>query len=402
VLHGKDEATKHGVVTPEYIDYNLHDVRATTELLELVLEEFARHPLRLDQTKAYSPAAIAKAYLAGMGITPPAIKFADVSPELLGNGMTAYYGGRAEARIRKTSVPVVHCDFLSMYTTVNTLMGLWRFLTAERLEVQDATREVQSWARHLTPEQGFSPRFWADLSVFAMVKPEGEILPARAHYGGPADGFNIGINPLKSRVPVWLAGPDLAGAVFLSGRAPHVLRAVRIVPIGQQKKLRSILLRGAIAVDPYKDDFFRVVVESRQRAKIAGGDPVETDRLRDFLKVLANSGGYGIFAEMIRTVLPLEDEAEIAVYGLDGRFPAYTNRPEVPGEYCFPLIAALIPAAARLMLALLEHEVTAAGGAYAMCDTDSMAIVATESGGPVPCRASGGRREIQALSWAQV
>jgi hypothetical protein len=43
--------------------------------------------------------------------------------------------------------------------------------------------------------------------------------------------------------------------------------------------------------------------------------------------------------------------------------------------------ASLITGAARLMLALLEHCVRELGGTYAMEDTDSMAIVATEHAG---------------------
>ena len=34
---------------------------------------------------------------------------------VLGYAMTAYYGGRAECRVRRTPVPVVYLDFLSMY-----------------------------------------------------------------------------------------------------------------------------------------------------------------------------------------------------------------------------------------------------------------------------------------------
>jgi hypothetical protein len=37
------------------------------------------------------------------------------------------------------------------------------------------------------------------------------------------------------------------------------------------------------------------------------------------------------------------------------------------------------------MLAMLEHEVTNRDGAWAFADTDSMAIVATEHGGLIPC-----------------
>jgi hypothetical protein len=58
------------------------------------------------------------------------------------------------------------------------------------------------------------------------------------------------------------------------------------------------------------------------------------------------------------------------------------------------------------MLALLEHSVRDLGGTYAMEDTDSMAIVATEQGGLVPCdggsdRLPDGRAAIKALSWEQ-
>jgi hypothetical protein len=64
-------------------------------------------------------------------------------------------------------------------------------------------------------------------------------------------------------------------------------------------------------------------------------------------------------------------------------------------------------AGGRLLLAMLEKMVTDAGGSYLMCDTDSMAIVASERGGLVPC--NGGRHlttdgndAIRTLSWEEV
>ena len=59
------------------------------------------------------------------------------------------------------------------------------------------------------------------------------------------------------------------------------------------------------------------------------------------------------------------------------------------------------------MLALLERSITELGGTYAMEDTDSMAIVATEQGGIIPCRGgplrtAHGREAIMALSRKQV
>jgi hypothetical protein len=80
--------------------------------------------------------------------------------------------------------------------------------------------------------------------------------------------------------------------------------------------------------------------------------------------------------------------------------------PEKPGEFCFPPLASLITGAARLMLALLEHCVTELGGTYAMEDTDSMAIVATNRGGFIFCPGGNlvknGVEGVNALTWKQV
>jgi hypothetical protein len=51
--------------------------------------------------------------------------------------------------------------------------------------------------------------------------------------------------------------------------------------------------------------------------------------------------------------------------------------------------------------------VTDRGGAYVFCDTDSMAIVASEHGGPVPCPGGSdwlpdGKDTVRALSWGEV
>ena len=68
VEHGKQEFHEHGKITPEYIDYNRRDVKATGELLIKLLEEFGRHPISLQVTKAFSPASLAKSYQKAMAI----------------------------------------------------------------------------------------------------------------------------------------------------------------------------------------------------------------------------------------------------------------------------------------------------------------------------------------------
>jgi hypothetical protein len=97
----------------------------------------------------------------------------------------------------------------------------------------------------------------------------------------------------------------------------------------------------------------------------------------------------------------------LTVHGLTGPFDCRSRAPEEPGAYCFPPFAALTAAGARLMLALLERVVTDAGGSYAFCDTDSMAVVATKEGGLVACAGGpatlpNGAPAVRALSWNAV
>ncbi len=157
-------------------------------------------------------------------------------------------------------------------------------------------------------------------------------------------------------------------------------------------------LRGAIDVDPQKQDFFKVVIEERKRASTRVEiSNEERGRLDKALKVLANATSYGIYAEMNRQ--ESDKQVSVTCHGIDAQpFSCRVAHPDAVGEFCFPPVASLITGAARLMLALLEHCVRELGGTYAMEDTDSMAIVATELGGEVPC--PGGR--VKALSWEQV
>ena len=84
--------------------------------------------------------SIGKLYLAKLNIKP----FLEKNPEFLkviiGNLMSVYYDGKVETRIRKTPVPVTYLDCTITYPILFSLMGMYPFLTAEKIETSDTTQ----------------------------------------------------------------------------------------------------------------------------------------------------------------------------------------------------------------------------------------------------------------------
>jgi len=413
VEHGKTVVAEHGVITRQYIDYNRRDVLATTELAEKVLKEFSTHPVSLQATKSYSPASIAKAYVRKMGITPMLDRVGvPTDPALLGAVTSTFYGGRAECHIRNTPVPVSVCDFTSMYPTVDILMRVWDLLTFERVEVVDCTDELRCTLDALTVADCLDPALWSGFVGSVQIEPAGDILPVRATYGDIPGQYNVGVNRLHSPRPLWYSVPDVIASTLLTGKPPRVVRAIRFVPAGERlATLNPVKLAGAIPVDPREVDFFQTVVEQRQRLKTQTKKhpdkcPCGFCRAQHFLKVLANSGSYGIYVEMLRE--DAGEPQELTVHGAwDAAWTTRTTATETAQEFCYPPIGAAITGAARLMLALVERLVTDAGGTWLFADTDSMAIVATKTGGLIPCEGGShvtpdGRPAVLALSSKQV
>ena len=199
-LYDSKRKVEHGKITPEYISYCREDVRASSELYERAIAEYRRHPISLQATQAYSPASIGKSYLDAMGIKPRSKCQPGFMRDVLGKAMSAYYGGRTECRIRRVPVPVLYCDFLSMYTTVNALMGLWDHVTAQRIDVQDATEEIRALVQQIGVEDCLDPTTWLELPALVQIKPTGDVLPVRARYDGT--NWNIGSNPLWGDQPL--------------------------------------------------------------------------------------------------------------------------------------------------------------------------------------------------------
>jgi hypothetical protein len=394
---GKLDHQPSGCISPEEIEYCRQDVRASVALLNAELAEFQSHPIDLLPERAISSASIGKSYLDAMGLIPPAQKF-HFPPFFLGMTMQAYYGGRAECRIRNTSVPVALVDFTSQYPTVNTLMGLWGILTAKNLWIENATEDVRNLLANITLDETFRPGFWRRLNWFALVRPNEDVFPVRTTYH--PDSYNIGLNYLASEQPIWFSGPDVVASVLLTGKVPEILRAFTITPEGKQDGLNPILFRGEIPIDPRKVDFFKAVIEARYVAKRNN-----QEALAYALKILANATSYGLFVEVnpART----NHEKKINVFCGEKPFPCSAEITEAKGRWYFPPIASLITAGGRLLLAMLERTVTDAGGMYLFADTDSMGVVAKENNGFVPCvggpdHLNNGLEAVKALSFGDV
>ncbi len=305
-------------------------------------------------------------------------------------------------------VPVVYADFLSMYPTVHTLTRMCEWLTARSLHARTCTTHAERVLKTVSVERCLAPDLWPELRFFALVDPTDDVLPLRAQYDPSSESFSIGVNRVTSRTLLWYTGFDLAASVLLTGRVPRIRKAVTLRAEGTAATLRPVKLRGQVAVDPRTDDIFRAVVELRHRiTRDATLPEEEKTRLGDVLKALANSGSYGIFLEMNPQDLPDGETRDVRVIGGSQRFTAKSTKPEQAGEYCFPPVAALVTGAARLVLALLERLVRDTGGSYAFCDTDSLAILACESGGFLPCPGGSetgpsGEPCVRVLSWTQV
>jgi hypothetical protein len=426
-----DPYTKIGVdyatLSPELVRYALDDVRHSGLLYRSCLAELARHTgVELEPHRLYSPATVGVRYLEAMGILRPLVKFTELSGEelgwddpssqrrpvieadahrgdldsrLLGWSMSAFYGGRAEARIVRTPVPVCLVDFVSMYPAVNALLNTWPLLRADRLETIDATAHVRELlAAPNLLERCLTPDCWSEMGVTLVeVEPSGDVLPTRALYDPASDDYGIGVNPFSNDGTRWYALPDLVAAALLNPitenanpATPRVTRAVRLLAAGDQPDLQAVKLRGGETLDPCGGNPFLRMIEERHRVL---RDPTlgdeERGRLERFLKITANATAYGVLARFDRH--ERGNHVGLTVYGPDEQPSIGSSQtPEDPGPFCFPPVAATITAGARLMLAMLERLVHDEGGHYAFCDTDSMAIVSTPGGGTLPCPTAGG------------
>lgn len=369
-----------GPLTPEMVAYCMNDVQATWECFARLAERYDTFDLsRTGLHDLYSEASLGKAYLQAMGIKPWTEIQRRFPPELIGQIMSTYYGGRAEVHIRRDITPVIHCDFLSMYPTVCTLMGLWRFVIAKGMTSRDATDEVRTFVGACDLARLRDPASWQELHCIVQVLPDADVFPIRAQYEHDKPA-TIGVNRLMNREAMWFTLADVLAAKLLGGKTPEIVSAIRFDPMGPQADLKPVVLAG-VEVKPSTDDFYALLINQRRRVQAMEDEAPADEKAalgasQQGLKILANATSYGIFVEL--NVQQLDRAQVVTCYDFRGvGRKITTSKIEDTGRYYHPLLGSLITGAARLMLALAERNALDQGLGWAFCDTDSLAIANT-------------------------
>jgi hypothetical protein len=361
--HKKLHVEEHGKITQEYIVYNLEDTLTTAELYWRLKEEQEKYDIPIPLSRVYSSASLGKAWLDQIGIRPFMELNSDFPKEVLGYLMSAYYGGRAEVKIRKTPTRVTVLDFLSMYPTMFNITGLYNFLIAQRIDTVDDTQNVRDLIEKISLEDLRNPDILKSLNVLIEILPDGDILPVRTKYNDAEESLNVGINHITSQKPMWYSLPDVVASKILSSKTPRILRAIRFVPKGRQK-LNKVNTLG-IEIDPNKDNIFKILIEKRQELKAKG------DYRQKPIKILANASSYGIYIEM--NPKDIGEDTKTNIYS-NKHFSTDKSMIEEVGRYFNPIISVLITGYARLMLAIAEALLKRTDNVHAFCDTDSMAV----------------------------
>jgi hypothetical protein len=368
----KRETDEHGRITREYLDYARTDAQVTWECYRELKKRYEGHGLARNPDRILSEASIGKAYLKQMGIKPLLRCRPSFPRRRFGEMLCAYYGGRAEVRNRRVVCEVQYCDFKSMYPTVNILMGLWKFVTAQGMTVHDTTKETKTLLEQITIEDLQRRAVWRQFRTLVRVTPDEDVLPVRAEYDG--ETHTIGLNRLTTSEPLWYTLADCIASKLLTGRCPRIEKALTYRPGPPQNRLAPIKILGRddFRIDPRKNDLFKRLVDLRDEAKARG------DSAEKALKTIANSTSYGIFIEVNRDDAP--KGKTLNVFGPKGEKREITTKAiEDPGRYFNPLLGVLITGAARLMLAIAEKVTLDLGLDWAFCDTDSLAIVRPKS-----------------------
>lgn len=332
-----------------------------------------------------STASIAKLHFRAMGIDGRTA--ASGLPDwLISALMVTLHGGRAEVRMPGKIVQGRYCDVRSMYPTVAVLEGLSSFATAQGVRWHDVTAETQTFLNNVELKDLLRLETWQRPPTIVYVQPHFVRLPVRAPYGSN-DELTTGLNDLTSPKPICFTLADAIAAKLLTKKPPVILHAIAFKPGLQQRTLKPHTMFGKPEwmVDPREDDPFLHLAKLRQKVKEGTRADLDAEGRQSLdvadaaLKIMANSGCSGIFAEMNVTTFQTPHAVSIILDAapLENASPAERRMRHIEkaGNCFHPLIATTVYGGARLMLAILQQLVIEQGLEWAFCDTDSLFIV---------------------------
>ena len=370
-----------GVPVPERTGDVLDDLRAEARALAALYgalraeAQALRFPL--DLSRLVSPGTVASILLSATGLPPLAGRF-DLPARLRGAGSAAYHGGMFAARVVHRPVPAVLADLSAAYARSAAALGLTRYLVGRRLVPTDMTAELR---RLLTSpdlaERALDQATWHRFgTTLVAVRPRGEYLPVKS-------GDDLDVRPLDlGGDRAWFAWADVVAAALRSGRAPEVVEAVHLHPVGRVRGLRPAPLPSGAQLDlGAGGNVFKELVA--ERARIAADpllDAVTRARRLGFVKAVANAL-VGDLARVDHVRAPRRTRDCALAH--DGRPVEARGRAlERPGPWHDFALAGAVTAACRLLLAATIAEVERLGGTWLHAAADSLAIAATH--GPEP------------------
>src|SRR5207302_5785164 len=143
-----------------------NDVQVNWECYAELSRRYAEHQLtRTPEDRIKSEAGIGKAYLKEMGIEPWRVVQPGFPPQIINIIMQTYRGGRSEVHLRRVLAQVLYCDFLSMYPTICTLMGLWRWVIAKEITWRETTEETRAFLAAVTMADFQRRKTWPKLTT---------------------------------------------------------------------------------------------------------------------------------------------------------------------------------------------------------------------------------------------
>ena len=390
---GMDEVAKtFDVEAQHFIDAIQDSVQSTLvlhntycKIVNVLQDIFLVRPNEIG--RLYSPASIGKLYLERLNVKPFLEKNPEFSRETLGYLMSAYYGGKVETRIRKTTVKVTCLDFTAMYPTMFCLQDMYKFLVSENIQTIETTQDTQKFLDEITLEDIAKKKTWKKMAVLCKVRPDGDmILPVRSTYETGKKAQNIGVNYLKSAdgTCLWYALADLAASKFLTGRTPVIEEAISFVPHGISDNLpdEKVEICNRLAVNPRNENFIQRLVERRLEIKQDSQDNHD-EVIQNTIKIIANTASYGDYIQVNTETARQNDDDNsngfVTVYGSGKPFAVDTKtiaRKETPARHFNPIIGTFLTAGARLVLAAAESIVlqNKEEGYVAYMDTDSIFV----------------------------